>query len=168
MSKLGARDVIALLTDAGSWHSWDRPPTRSSVDHEYAEELACARAKTGLDEAVITGVATIRGRPSQCWCATSGFLGGRSESPPASASPPLSDGPPPRSCRCSPSPPPGVPACRRGLPRSSKWSRSPVQSSPTNPRTCHTSSIYVTPPREVYSPPGAHWETSRSPNPAPW
>ena len=27
MSKLGARDVIALLTDAGSWHSWDRPPT---------------------------------------------------------------------------------------------------------------------------------------------
>ena len=56
MSKLGARDVIALLTDAGSWHSWDRPPNRSSIDHEYAEELSCARARTGLDEAVITGV----------------------------------------------------------------------------------------------------------------
>jgi acyl-CoA carboxylase subunit beta len=76
MSKLGARDVIALLTDAGSWHSWDRPPTRSSIEHEYAEELACARAKTGLDEAVITGVATIRGRRIAMLVCDFGFLGG--------------------------------------------------------------------------------------------
>src|SRR6476469_4173987 len=76
MSKLGARAVIALLTDAGSWHSWDRPPPRSSVDHEYAEELACARAKTGLDEAVITGVATIRGRRIAMLVCDFGFLGG--------------------------------------------------------------------------------------------
>src|SRR6201999_1720054 len=76
MSKLGARDVIALLTDAGSWHSWDRPPNRSSIDHEYAEELACARAKTGLDEAVITGVATIRGHRIAMLVCDFGFLGG--------------------------------------------------------------------------------------------
>ncbi len=60
--------VVALLgpaSDAGQ-----------AVDHEYAEELACARAKTGLDEAVITGVATIRGRRIAMLVCDFGFLGG--------------------------------------------------------------------------------------------
>ena len=46
-------------------------PTR-----EYADELACAREKTGLDEAVITGVATIRGRRVAMLVCDFGFLGG--------------------------------------------------------------------------------------------
>src|SRR4029077_5409091 len=76
MSKLGARDVIALLTDAGSWHSWDRPPTRSSIEHEYAEGLACARAEPGLHQAVTTGVGAVSGRRIAMLVCDFGFLGG--------------------------------------------------------------------------------------------
>ena len=61
MTRRGAHDVIALHADPASWQSWDRPSTQVTADSEYAEDLVCARAKTGLDEAVITGVATIRG-----------------------------------------------------------------------------------------------------------
>jgi acyl-CoA carboxylase subunit beta len=50
MTRLGAHDVIALLADPASWQSWDRPPTQITADSQYAEDLACARAKTGLDE----------------------------------------------------------------------------------------------------------------------
>ena len=76
MTRLGAHDVIALLADPASWQSWDRPPTQVTRDLEYAEELACARAKTGLDEAVITGVATIRGHRIAMLVCDFGFLGG--------------------------------------------------------------------------------------------
>ena len=76
MTRLGAHDVIALLADPASWHSWDRPPTQVTADSQYAEDLACARAKTGLDEAVITGVATIRGRRIAMLVCDFGFLGG--------------------------------------------------------------------------------------------
>ena len=76
MTRLGAHDVIALLADPASWQSWDRPPTQVTADSEYAEELACARAKTGLDEAVITGVATIRGHRIAMLVCDFGFLGG--------------------------------------------------------------------------------------------
>ena len=47
-----------------------------TADRRYAEDLACARAKTGLDEAVITGVATIRGRRIAMLVCDFGFLGG--------------------------------------------------------------------------------------------
>ena len=74
--RLGAHDVIALLADPESWQSWDRRPTQVTADSQYAQELACARAKTGLDEAVITGVATIRGRRIAMLVCDFGFLGG--------------------------------------------------------------------------------------------
>jgi acyl-CoA carboxylase subunit beta len=49
MTRLSAHDVIALLADPASWQSWDRPPTQVAADSQYAEDLACARAKTGLE-----------------------------------------------------------------------------------------------------------------------
>ncbi|OBJ12652.1 acetyl-CoA carboxyl transferase [Mycobacterium sp. 1482292.6] len=76
MSRLGAHDVVALVTDPGSWQSWDQPPIEVAADPEYAADLARARAKTGLDEAVITGVATILGRRCAMLLCDFGFLGG--------------------------------------------------------------------------------------------
>jgi acetyl-CoA carboxylase carboxyl transferase subunit beta len=76
MTRLSAYDVIALLADPASWQSWDRPPTEVMADVEYAEELARARAKTGLDEAVVTGAAAIHGRRVAMLLCDFGFLGG--------------------------------------------------------------------------------------------
>ncbi|MCW2816962.1 MAG: carboxyl transferase [Nocardioides sp.] len=60
----GARDLIALVLDDGSWTSWDVPPDRSStpVSDDYAAELAAAAEKSGVDESVLTGEASLRGR----------------------------------------------------------------------------------------------------------
>ena len=168
MTRLGAHDVIALLADPASWQSWDRPPTQVTADSKYAEDLACARAKTGLDEAVITGVATIRGRRIAMLVCDFGFLGG---SIGIAASDRLArpfGGPPLRNCRCSRYRPLGEPACRKGPPHSCKWSRSPPPSSPTSRRTCRIWFICATPPPVACSPRGARWDTSPSPNPAPW
>ena len=43
---------------------------------EYANELACARAKTGIDESVLTGAASIRGHRVAILVCEFGFLGG--------------------------------------------------------------------------------------------
>src|SRR4051812_41118123 len=59
---MGARDLVDLVLDDGSWTSWDGPPDRTGVGEEYAAELAAAQDKAGTDEAVITGEATLRGR----------------------------------------------------------------------------------------------------------
>jgi acetyl-CoA carboxylase alpha subunit len=76
VTRLSAHDVITMLADPASWQSWDGPPTQVTADSEYAGDLAYARAKTGLDEAVITGVATIRGRRIALLVCDFGFLGG--------------------------------------------------------------------------------------------
>jgi acetyl-CoA carboxylase carboxyl transferase subunit beta len=76
MTSLGAHDVVELIADPGSWQSWDRPLIDVTADAQYAEDLAHARAKTGLDEAVITGAAGIRGRRVAMLLCDFGFLGG--------------------------------------------------------------------------------------------
>jgi acyl-CoA carboxylase subunit beta len=76
MTRLGAHDVVELIADPGSWQSWDRPLIDVTADAQYAEELAHARAKTGLDEAVITGAASIRGRRVAMLLCDFRFLGG--------------------------------------------------------------------------------------------
>ena len=60
MTRLGAHELIDVLVDEGSWTSWDGVLADPAASAEYAEQLARARARTGLDEAVITGAATIR------------------------------------------------------------------------------------------------------------
>jgi acyl-CoA carboxylase subunit beta len=72
----GARAVIDTVVDSHSWMSWDEPLTDPPTTAQYAAELAAARAKTGLDESVITGVATIRGHRVAMLVCDFGFLGG--------------------------------------------------------------------------------------------
>ena len=76
MTRVSARSVIDILVDPGSWISWDEPITDPPMDRGYADELATARAKTGLDESVLTGAATIGGRRVAMLLCDFGFLGG--------------------------------------------------------------------------------------------
>ncbi|BBZ31819.1 acetyl-CoA carboxylase carboxyltransferase subunit beta [Mycolicibacterium confluentis] len=50
------------MLDPGSFVSWDAPPIAVSMSAQYADELAAARAATGLDESVVTGEGTVFGR----------------------------------------------------------------------------------------------------------
>jgi acetyl-CoA carboxylase carboxyl transferase subunit beta len=68
--------MVDAVIDAGSWASWDGALPEVQGSAEYADELACARRKTGLDESVITGSATIRGHRVAMLVCEFGFLGG--------------------------------------------------------------------------------------------
>lgn len=60
---LTARELIDVVLDPGSFSSWDSPVTEPVEGREgYAEELARAREKSGVDESVLTGEGLIRGR----------------------------------------------------------------------------------------------------------
>lgn len=61
--RTGAGELVRLVLDPGSWTSWDEPviATRGQAP-AYAAELAAARERTGLDEALITGAGDIHGR----------------------------------------------------------------------------------------------------------
>ncbi|MDP9444778.1 MAG: acetyl-CoA carboxylase carboxyltransferase subunit alpha/beta [Actinomycetota bacterium] len=76
-SRLDARALIDLVLDDGSFGGWDDtalPPVVTS--QSYATELARARERTGLDEAVLTGEGTIRGRRVAVLACEFGFLAG--------------------------------------------------------------------------------------------
>ncbi|TXK43622.1 acetyl-CoA carboxyl transferase [Nonomuraea sp. C10] len=63
MSRPDARTMIETVLDRGSWRSWDAPPAEpAEPGSSYAEELAAARAKSGYDEAVVTGEGLLGGR----------------------------------------------------------------------------------------------------------
>ncbi len=74
--RLGARDLVDLVLDDGSWVSWDTPPDRTGASEEYAASLAEATVKAGTDESVITGEATLRGRRVGVVVGEFGFLAG--------------------------------------------------------------------------------------------
>jgi acyl-CoA carboxylase subunit beta len=76
MTRLTARQMIDVVADSGTWQSWDEALPDVVTDAEYADELASARTKTGLDEAVLTGSASIRGRRVAMLVCDFGFLGG--------------------------------------------------------------------------------------------
>ncbi|WGX98160.1 carboxyl transferase domain-containing protein [Nocardioides sp. L-11A] len=61
--RLGARDLVDLVLDAGTAVSWDRPVDLSGVAPDYRAELEAAAARAGTDESVITGRGLVRGRP---------------------------------------------------------------------------------------------------------
>jgi acetyl-CoA carboxylase alpha subunit/acetyl-CoA carboxylase beta subunit len=76
MTRLNAYEMIDVLVDEGSWASWDNCLPDVEASAEYADELACARAKTGVDEAVLTGAASIHGHRVAIAVCEFGFLGG--------------------------------------------------------------------------------------------
>ena len=75
MTRMSALELLDVVVDADSFDSWDSPAVDYAVDAVYADEIAAARAKTGLDESVITGVATIRGRQVAILLCEFAFLG---------------------------------------------------------------------------------------------
>jgi acyl-CoA carboxylase subunit beta len=76
MGRMSARELLDVVVDADSFDPWDSPAFDYPVDDDYAEALAAARAKTGLDESVITGSATIRGRKVAILLCEFSFLAG--------------------------------------------------------------------------------------------
>lgn len=71
-----ARELVDLVLDDHSFTSWDEPVVDPPGSKAYAAELAAARARTGLDEAVMTGEGTIRGRRVAVMACEFSFLGG--------------------------------------------------------------------------------------------
>ncbi len=58
----GARALIDIVLDEGSFVSWDQPVRRpDDLDPAYAAELRAAAERSGTDEAVVTGAGAIRG-----------------------------------------------------------------------------------------------------------
>jgi acyl-CoA carboxylase subunit beta len=76
-ARRGAAELIDAVVDRGSWRSWDEPVVAPpGLDPEYAADLAGARRRTGLDEAVLTGAGRLRGRPVAVIVSEFGFLAG--------------------------------------------------------------------------------------------
>jgi acetyl-CoA carboxylase carboxyl transferase subunit beta len=75
-NRQGAVELVELVLDDGSFVRWDAEPVDVRAEGRYAEELAAARERTGLDEAVITGEGTLRGRRVAVAACEFGFLGG--------------------------------------------------------------------------------------------
>ncbi|GAA3683319.1 carboxyl transferase domain-containing protein [Nocardioides ginsengisoli] len=62
-ARLGARDLLDLVLDAGTFQSWDQPVDHSGFAPSYVAELEAAALKAGTDESVLTGRGLVRGRP---------------------------------------------------------------------------------------------------------
>jgi acetyl-CoA carboxylase carboxyl transferase beta subunit len=77
VERLGARDLLDTVLDAGSWQSWDTKPQQvAAPGSDYAEELVAAEIKAGTDEALITGQGTLQGRPVAVVASEFRFLAG--------------------------------------------------------------------------------------------
>ncbi|WP_427870412.1 carboxyl transferase domain-containing protein [Leucobacter luti] len=57
-----AADLIRLISDEGSYRTWDEEPIQPELGEDYAAELAAARERSGVDESIVTGEARIDGR----------------------------------------------------------------------------------------------------------
>ncbi len=76
-TRMGARELLDLVVDGGTWVGWDEPPVDPlHGDAAYAAELAAARSTTGVDEALITGQGCISGRPVAIVACEFAFLAG--------------------------------------------------------------------------------------------
>lgn len=71
-----ARAVVDLVVDEGSWESWDGPVDWEPENDEYRSALERARARTGVQESVVTGRGLIRGSAVVMVVSEFGFLGG--------------------------------------------------------------------------------------------
>ena len=62
MSRIGALELRDALFDDGSFVSWDASALAIPMSQSYRDELDGAAARTGLDEAVVTGEGRVFGR----------------------------------------------------------------------------------------------------------
>ncbi|MFT4298413.1 MAG: carboxyl transferase domain-containing protein [Aeromicrobium sp.] len=76
MAHLTAHDLIDLVLDSGSVESWDAPLDISAHPDVYRRELLAAAERAGTDESILTGRATMRGRPVAFIVNEFGFLAG--------------------------------------------------------------------------------------------
>lgn len=81
MSRLSALELTELVFDEASFQRWDSEPVspigvHGPPEQSYLDELAAARAATGLDESVVTGEATLDGRRVAVVLCEFGFLAG--------------------------------------------------------------------------------------------
>jgi acetyl-CoA carboxylase carboxyl transferase subunit beta len=79
--RIGARERIAQLVDPGSFEEQDRGLTAADPlafrdTRRYRDRVRAARERTGLAEAVVTGLARIGGYPVVLGVFDFGFLGG--------------------------------------------------------------------------------------------
>ncbi|OUZ07503.1 acetyl-CoA carboxyl transferase [Aeromicrobium sp. PE09-221] len=73
---MNARELIDLVLDEGSYTSWDEPIDISGHREPYRTELRAAAERAGTDESIVTGRATVKGRPVAVLVNEFGFLAG--------------------------------------------------------------------------------------------
>ncbi|MBY8884611.1 acetyl-CoA carboxylase carboxyltransferase subunit alpha/beta [Streptomyces sp. PTM05] len=71
-----ALDLLQTVVDPGTWHRWDEPVTTLPHDPGYRADVERARARTGLDESMVTGEGRIRGRRVALIACEFAFLAG--------------------------------------------------------------------------------------------
>ncbi|WP_114907770.1 carboxyl transferase domain-containing protein [Ornithinimicrobium murale] len=76
MSRIPAQQVLDAVLDPGTFRSWDTPPIDPQLGPEYAAQLARARQRSGVDEAVMTGEGLIAGRRVAVAAGEFAFLAG--------------------------------------------------------------------------------------------
>lgn len=74
-------DYLNILTDSGSFREYDQnlvslDPLRFRDSKKYPDRIAAARKKTGLNDGVIAGLATLDGRQISMAVMDFGFVGG--------------------------------------------------------------------------------------------
>ncbi|PSK98626.1 acetyl-CoA carboxylase carboxyl transferase subunit beta [Haloactinopolyspora alba] len=75
-TRRGALALLELVLDDGSLLRWDGDPVDVAASGSYADELDAARARSGVDEAVITGAGRLNGRRVAVAAGEFGFLAG--------------------------------------------------------------------------------------------
>lgn len=74
--RVSARELIESIADEGSVESWDSPIDISSYPEEYQREVERAQERSGCDESILTGSATVKGRRVAFVVNEFGFLAG--------------------------------------------------------------------------------------------
>lgn len=60
--RIGARELLDLVVDDGTFLSWDTPAHTPGADENYRAELAAAAEKSGADESILSGEGRVGGR----------------------------------------------------------------------------------------------------------
>ena len=71
-----AAELINAVVDPGTFESWDSTPNQPTASQKYLRDLDAASTKSGTDEAVVTGMGKVRGRPVALVVSEFRFLAG--------------------------------------------------------------------------------------------